>query len=100
MEEAAKRKNLRLKNYDYSTPGAYFITICTHNRKNTLSHIVGAIHESPETELTAYGNIVDKIIKNIPVNLKSTIDRYVIMPNHFHLKDLFYHIIFPIIKFK
>ena len=29
-----QRKNIRLKDYDYSTPGAYFITICTENRKS------------------------------------------------------------------
>ena len=45
--ELPKRKRLRLENFDYSSQGAYFITICTHNRKNTLSHIVGAIRESP-----------------------------------------------------
>ena len=42
-----KRKTLHLKDCDYSAPGAYFVTICTHNRKNTLSSIVGAIRESP-----------------------------------------------------
>ena len=36
-KELPQRKRLRLKNFDYSTPGAYFITICTHNRKCTLS---------------------------------------------------------------
>ena len=51
-KELPDRKRLRLQNFDYSTPGAYFITICTHNRKCMLSKIVGAIHESPETELT------------------------------------------------
>ena len=80
-----KRKRLRLKDFDYSTPGAYFITVCTHNRACTLSHIVGAIHESPETELTGYGKIVDKVIHCIPKHSKATIDRYVIMPNHIHL---------------
>ena len=35
------RKPTRLKNFDYSTNGAYFITICTQNRKNILSTIVG-----------------------------------------------------------
>ena len=29
-----KRKDIRLKNYDYSSPGAYFVTICKENRKN------------------------------------------------------------------
>ena len=36
-----KRKDIRLKNYDYSSAGAYFLTICTQNRKNILSTIVG-----------------------------------------------------------
>ena len=83
--ELPKRKRLRLHNFDYSTPGAYFITMCTHNRKCTLSHIVGAIHESPEWELTEYGKIVDRLINHIPEHYKAEIDRYVIMPNHIHL---------------
>lgn len=33
------RKEIRLKNYDYSTPGAYFITICTHQKRSILSMI-------------------------------------------------------------
>ncbi len=80
-----KRKRLRLQNYDYSIPGAYFITICTHSRKCTLSRIVGAIHESPEAELTEYGKIVDNIINNIPKHCKANVEQYVIMPNHIHL---------------
>jgi REP element-mobilizing transposase RayT len=83
--ELPKRKRLRLKNFDYSTPGAYFITICTHNRQCTLSHVVGAIHESPETELTEFGKIVDDLINHIPNHGKASIERYVIMPNHIHL---------------
>ncbi len=80
-----QRKRLRLKNFDYNTPGAYFVTVCTHNRKCTLSHVVGAIHESPEIQLTEYGKIVDRLINTIPLNSSATIDRYVIMPNHIHL---------------
>jgi len=76
---------MRLKNFDYSSTGAYFITICTHNRKCMLSQIVGAIHESPETVLTEYGIIVDETIKNVSERCKVTIDRYIIMPNHVHL---------------
>ena len=74
-----------MQNYDYSTPGAFFITFCTHKRKCTLSHIVGAIHESPETKLTEYGKIIDSLINHIPNHCKATVDRYVIMPNHVHL---------------
>ena len=91
--EHPKRKPTRIKNYDYSTPGAYFITFCTHNRRNTLSRIVGAwcsapvgaIHESPEPQLTGYGRIVDTVIQTLPPHLRVTVDRYVIMPNHVHM---------------
>ena len=38
--ELPKRRPTRLKSFDYSTNGAYFITICTHNRQKTLSKIV------------------------------------------------------------
>ena len=79
------RKPLRLREFDYSTPGAYFITFCTYDRRNTLSRIVGAIHESPVSLLTTCGVIVDAVIQSIPEHLHVTIDRYVIMPNHVHL---------------
>ena len=71
-----KRKALRLQSFDYSTPSAYFITVCTHDRKNTLSHIVGAIHESPETKLSQYGKIVDGIMNNIPERFMVSIENY------------------------
>lgn len=79
------RKNPRLKCYDYSKPGAYFVTICTHNKKKSLSNIVGAIHESPSLQLTVKGEIVDDIIKSFPESFGVRIDRYIIMPNHIHL---------------
>ncbi len=41
-EKSPHRKQIRLKEYDYSAEGYYFITICTQNRKNILSNIVGA----------------------------------------------------------
>lgn len=42
MNELPKRKQTRLKDYDYSQNGYYFITICTHNRQNLFGEIVGA----------------------------------------------------------
>lgn len=83
--ELPNRKRLRLEYFDYNSPGAYFITICTHNRKCTLSKIVGAIHESPLPILTEYGKIVDETINNIPDHLKCSVDQYIIMPNHVHM---------------
>ncbi len=80
-----KRKPTRLKEYNYSTPGAYFITICTHNRKCLFSNIVGAIHELPENQLTEYGEYVEQIIEILPERFNVSIPKYVIMPNHIHL---------------
>ena len=80
-----KRKNPRLKEYDYSTPGAYFVTICTHNKRHVFSNIVGAIHESPENILTKAGQIANDVIQSLPKRFGIELDKYVIMPNHIHL---------------
>ena len=85
VQELPKRKNPRLKDYDYSSPGAYFITICTHNKVCTLSRVVGAIQESPEIKLTKYGKIADTVINEISCRYGVAVDSYVIMPNHIHL---------------
>ena len=86
-EKLLKRKNIRLKNYDYSECGAYFITICTKEKQKILSNIVGAIHESPEmnVELTRSGKIVDKYIQASKTRFDIEINHCVIMPNHVHL---------------
>ena len=80
-----KRKPTRLKNYDYSQNGYYFITICTHKKQKILCDIVGAIHESPEIKLSSNGIIVDKYINQLYTRFALKIDKYVIMPNHIHL---------------
>ena len=83
--ELPKRKSNRLKNYDYNTPAAYFITVCTRDRKNLFRDNVGATIGRP-FELSEYGKIVDTAIKNIPIKYSSiSVDKYIIMPNHIHL---------------
>ena len=83
-----KRKDLRIKQYDYSSAGAYFITICVKGRNPILSDIIKPVgvgaHDDPQVRLTTIGNIVEKNLlssENIP---GVTIDRYVIMPDHIH----------------
>ena len=64
-----KRKPLRLPDYNDSAPGAYFVTICTHDRRCILSDIVvGALHEAPAVsiKLTQLGQIVDEAIQSLP----------------------------------
>ena len=87
-KELPKRKPTRLRYFDYNASGAYFITICTENRRQILSHIVGGdVLDAPNTiELLPYGKIADKYINqlnNFYDHIK--VDRYVIMPNHIHI---------------
>ena len=81
------RKPTRLKGYDYSTAGAYFITICVKDRKQLLSEIVGDdAYIVPQNKLSDIGVICDKYIQNINIKYENvTVDKYVIMPNHIHL---------------
>ena len=83
-----KRKPTRLKGYDYSTPGAYFITICTKDRKELLSNIIvgDGVPYVPKNILTQYGKIADKYINQMSEFYDNIfVDKYVIMPNHIHL---------------
>ena len=85
--EQPKRKPTRLKDYDYSSAGSYFITICSKDRKPIFSTIVGdGDLDVPKVCLYRYGEIIEsnleymnKIYENIEI------DNYVIMPNHIHI---------------
>ena len=82
------RKNPRLDGFNYNQGGAYFITICTHNRKRILSKIsVGTgVLDCPKIQLSHYGEIADKYIKQLNDFYNSiTVDKYVVMPDHIHL---------------
>ena len=85
--ELPKRKSPRLKNFDYHAIGAYFITICTQNRRCILSRIVGTgVLDCPQIELTNYGEIADKYINQLNDFYDHlSVESYVIMPNHIHI---------------
>ena len=87
-KELPKRKHPRLDNYDYSSAGAYFVTICTQNRRCVLSCIVGrglAPAETTAIEYTSLGEIAEKQLFLLADRYPHlTIDQYVIMPNHIH----------------
>ena len=75
--ELPQRKKIRVGEYDYSQCGAYFVTICTQNRRPILSNIVGDdAHIVPKR----YGQIAEKYLKNA-----AEIEKYVIMPDHIHM---------------
>ena len=78
----AKRKQIRLENYDYSGNSAYFITICTFHRIRLFDSIVGA-------NLCVRPSNADKLIEKWLFKLENkyknvAIDKYVIMPDHIH----------------
>jgi len=79
------RKPNRLPDFDYSTPGAYFITICTQNRKNLLGNIVGGgALDAPQMHLSSLGKLSEKYILSGNRIANVRVDKYVIMPNHLH----------------
>lgn len=87
-KQLPKRKNIRLRNYDYSSNGMYFVTICTEHRKTLLSTIVGGddLGTPKRIILKPYGRITEKYILSIEEAYKSVrIENYIIMPNHIHL---------------
>ena len=80
-----KRKRTRLKNFDYSTAGYYFITICTHNRRPILSRIVGQGLAPAENHLSFYGTVAENQLLVLETRYPQIkIDKYIIMPNHIH----------------
>ncbi|SHH66399.1 transposase [Clostridium grantii] len=93
MNPLPQRKNIRLKHYDYSQAGYYFITICTHKKQHLLSSIVGGgfhaahtpFNTEPKIELTIIGKEILKTIEYIDTNyINVKFDKFVIMPNHIH----------------
>ncbi|MBO5884087.1 MAG: transposase [Clostridia bacterium] len=85
--DTPQRKKNRLDCYDYSTAGAYFITVCTKERQNYFWNSVGATIGRPQdVELSPYGKIVDDAINNISNIYPSiSVEQYVIMSDHVHL---------------
>ena len=73
------RKKIRLDNDLYSRDGAYFITICTKDRKKILSEI-RRVGDDAHIVPTPIGRLVEKHLQSIP-----GMDKYVIMPNHIHM---------------
>ena len=82
-----KRKPTRLKNYNYSTVGFYFVTVCVKDRKNLLGNIVGdGACDVPKMMLSEYGCVLEEYLTLLNNKYSHiSVDKYEIMPNHFHL---------------
>jgi len=75
-----KRKPNRLRDYDDSQDGYYFVTICTKGRREFF----GDIREA-NIDLNRYGEIANQCWRDLPRHYPNCpLDSFVIMPNHVH----------------
>lgn len=78
--EKHHRHSIRLKGYDYSAAGAYFITLCTYQRECLFGEIMDG-----EMYLNPYGKIVEEEwMRSTTIRPEIELDGWVIMPNHMH----------------
>ena len=74
------RRSLRLRGFDYTAHGAYFVTVVTHDRRELFGRIIG-----DEMKLNAAGRIVaEEWRRSGELRSNAEIDESVVMPNHFH----------------
>jgi len=74
------RQSIRLKGYDYTSPGAYFITICSYQRQCLFGAIV-----DDEMQMSKIGEIAKSCWRAIPDYFaKVQLGEFVVMPNHLH----------------
>jgi REP element-mobilizing transposase RayT len=78
--ERLHRRSIRLKGYDYSQPGAYFITICTQDRACLFGEVVDG-----EMRLNDAGQMVQDVWDELPAFYPGVqTDAFIVMPNHIH----------------
>ena len=79
-----ERKHPRLKNYDYSQPGYYYVTIHTAVSAPALSRILP--QTVPQIQLTQHGETAERQLLDLPRRYPNVrVDKYVIMPTHIHV---------------
>ena len=79
------RRSIRLKGYDYSQAGLYFITLCCYDRKCLFGEVVATDGAPTKMVLNNYGQIAyDEWIKTTEVRDNVELGEFIIMPNHMH----------------
>ncbi len=79
-DERYHRRSIRLHGYDYTLPGAYFVTICTAGRACLFGEVVNG-----EMILNEYGRIMEEEwARSGNIRREMTLDAFVVMPNHLH----------------
>ena len=81
MKQAKRqRRSIRIKGYDYTQPGAYFLTLCTHERSMLFGDLI-----NDQLVANEYGRIVrEEWLKSADIRDEIVLDEFVIMPNHLH----------------
>jgi putative transposase len=80
MSAMRQRHSIRLPGYDYSQPGAYFVTFCTRGRECLFGSVVNC-----EMQLNDMGRKVWLVWKDLPRRFANvTLDAFTVMPNHIH----------------
>ncbi len=81
-DDKRDRKSIRLKDYDYSSAGAYFVTICTKDRQCCFGNVNV---KDENVELSMIGKIARDVWMKIPETFEDVaFDEFVLMPNHIH----------------
>ncbi len=84
------RRSIRLKGYDYSRAGAYFVSVCAHNRACLFGEIAdlsafGHAQAGRQMVLNDAGRMVEFVWGKLPVRFdRLELDEFVVMPNHIH----------------
>jgi hypothetical protein len=78
--DAKQRRSIQLKEFDYTSAGAYFVTICTRGREMFFGEVLEDV-----VRLSEWGEVVQSWWHNIPSYFNNVeCDEFVIMPNHIH----------------
>ena len=78
--DAPRRRSIRLRGYDYSNPGAYFITVCTQDRLPLLGEVADC-----EMAPNRLGEVIQDCWANLPDHYHNLVlDAFIVMPNHVH----------------
>jgi REP element-mobilizing transposase RayT len=80
MADRYHRRSIRLRGYDYTRSGAYYVTVCTHERAHSFGQVAdGVMRNSP------MGGIVQRCWDAIPEHMPMVVlDACIVMPNHMH----------------
>jgi REP-associated tyrosine transposase len=78
--DAHHRRSIRLRGYDYSQPGAYFVTVCVQNRECLFGEVA-----SGEMHMNDRGQMVESVWDELPTHYAGVdLDALVVVPNHAH----------------